>query len=275
MPRASGHSRRHVLGGAVAALLASSCGLLTGDDRADLVTNGRIRAGSEQGPGAIDLQPSDKRPRAVRRGLHPLGLGGRRDGLVYVPQTYDPGVPAPLAVMFHGGGAGARGGLKPFLNAADRRGTILVAPDSRGRTWDVLMGGFGPDVDFIGRALEQTFSNYAIDRERIAAEGFSDGASYALSIGLTNGDLFHDIIAFSPGFAAPARRKGSPAIFISHGTRDGVLPITSTSRKIVPRLRTAGYDVTYEEFDGGHAAPDSIATRALRWWLGKPGRPGA
>lgn len=30
--------------------------------------------------------------------------------------------------------------------------------------------------------------------------GFSDGASYALSLGLPNGNLFSHIVAFSPGF---------------------------------------------------------------------------
>jgi phospholipase/carboxylesterase len=37
---------------------------------------------------------------------------------------------------------------------ADEAGVILLAPESRGRTWDVLVGGYGPDVEFIGRALD-------------------------------------------------------------------------------------------------------------------------
>jgi predicted esterase len=35
----------------------------------------------------------------------------------------------------------------------------------------------------------------------LAVSGFSDGASYALSIGPANGDLFTHVMAFSPGFA--------------------------------------------------------------------------
>ena len=83
-------------------------------------------------------------------------------------------------------------------------------PDSRGPPWDVLEGGYGPDVAFLDRALELTFSRCAIDPARIAAEGFSDGASYALSIGITNGDLFSHVIAFSPGFMAPKEPWGKP-----------------------------------------------------------------
>jgi predicted esterase len=103
--------------------------------------------------------------------------------------------------------------------------------------------------------LAWTFSSYAIDPARVAIGGFSDGASYALSLGFTDGDLFPHVLAFSPGFAAPARRVGSPRIFVSHGTRDAVLPIDRCSRRIVPTLQRTGYDVAYRKFDGGHAVP--------------------
>jgi phospholipase/carboxylesterase len=58
----------------------------------------------------------------------------------------------------------------------------LLAPDSRDRTWDVILSSFGPDVDYIDRALGSTFQRYAIDPDRIAIGGFSDGASYALPL---------------------------------------------------------------------------------------------
>ena len=40
-----------------------------------------------------------------------------------------------------------------------------------------------------------------IDPSRIAMAGFSDGASYSLSVGLANGDLFSAVFGFSPGLA--------------------------------------------------------------------------
>jgi predicted esterase len=100
----------------------------------------------------------------------------------------------------------------------------------------------------------------------MAVAGFSDGASYALSLGVANGDLFTHIIAFSPGFLAPASRNGQPRIFVSHGVKDGVLPIDSCSRKIVPRLKHAGYEVRYREFDGPHTVPPEVAREALDWF---------
>ena len=118
----------------------------------------------------------------------------------------------------------------------------------------------------IDRALEHTFSRYAVDPARLAIGGFSDGASYALSLGITNGDLFTHVIAFSPGFMAPAGHAGSPRVFVSHGTRDRVLPIDHCSRRIVPELERSGYDVRYREFDGGHTIPPQIASEAVGWF---------
>ena len=135
----------------------------------------------------------------------------------------------------------------------------------------MLIGGYGQDVTAIDRALERTFSSHTVDPARVAIGGFSDGASYALSLGLTNGDLFTHVLAFSPGFAASARRVGSPRIFVSHGTRDAVLPIDRCSRRILPTLRRAGYDVTYREFDGGHAVPPEVAREAADWFAAGEG----
>ena len=209
---------------------------------------------------------------AVPAGLEPLGLGRGRDGLVYVPPGYDASRPAPLALMLHGAGSDARRGISPFLGLADEAGLVLLAPESRGRTWDVLVGGYGPDVEFIDRALERTFERLAVDARALGIGGFSDGASYALSLGLTNGDLFGHVIAFSPGFSAPEERRGEPPVFVSHGTGDGVLPIERTSRRIVPRLERMGYEVRYREFDGPHTVPEPVAREALEWSVA-PARP--
>jgi phospholipase/carboxylesterase len=100
---------------------------------------------------------------------------------------------------------------------------------------------------------------------RITLGGFSDGATYALSLGLRNGDLFPRVVAFSPGFIVEGPPHGTPRFFVSHGTADTILPIDSCSRRIVPALRQRGYDVTFREFDGGHEVPESIAREAMNW----------
>lgn len=199
-------------------------------------------------------------------GLHALGLDGGRDGFLYVPAGYQPSRPLPLVLMLHGAGGGGQGNLWPLLDLADAAGLMLLGPDARRETWDVIRGGYGPDVAFIDRALAQTFSRYAVDPTRLAIEGFSDGASYALSLGLSNGDLFTHGLAFSPGFLAPAELVGQPRLFIAHGVHDDVLPIDHCSRRLVPGLQQAGYSVRYEEFDGPHTVPPTISRAAVDWF---------
>ena len=75
-------------------------------------------------------------------------------------------------------------------------------------------------------------------------------------------------MAFSPGFIPAAEAVGEPAVFITHGTADGVLPIDQTSRKIVPALQERGLVVDYREFEGGHFAPEALRQAAFDWFLG-------
>jgi phospholipase/carboxylesterase len=228
-------------------------------------------AGGEDGRlSSRPRSPDAQEPRpAPHGGPAPLGLGDRRDGVLYVPRTYRPAVAAPLSVKLHGAGGDAAGGLRPFLPLAEASGALLLGIDARGPTWDVIRGGFGPDITFLDQALDRVFERFSVDPSRVSIEGFSDGASYALSVGLTNGDLFSRIVAFSPGFMAPGERRGRPGIFVSHGVRDDVLPINRCSRRIVPRLRGDGYTVDYREFFGGHTVPDNIARDAEAWVTGR------
>lgn len=199
----------------------------------------------------------------------PLRLSSSdRDGVLYVPASYSAGKPSPLVLSLHGAGGSGRRSLPRLRSCADELGLLLLSPDSRASTWDVVRTGFGPDVEFLDRALDLVFARYVVDPTRVAAEGFSDGASYALSLGLLNGDLFTHVIAFSPGFVLAQRREGQPRCFVSHGVQDPVLPIDPCSRRIVRELRGDRYDVSYTEFQGGHAVPPAIARAAVDWLLG-------
>jgi predicted esterase len=144
-------------------------------------------------------------------------------------------------------------------------GALLLAPDSAGSTWDAIRRGFGPDVATIDAALAAAHARWRVDPGATVLAGFSDGASYALSLGLANGDRFSHLVAFSPGFVAPGPRLGRPPVYLSHGRDDPVLAIERCSRRIAPALRAAGHAVEYVEFDGGHGVPPEIARAALAW----------
>jgi predicted esterase len=242
-----------------------------------------IRSGSGDRPHLEDAAPATtpaypsggrlrSRPRAPTLppeppGLRELDFGRRTGGLLYVPTGYRGDNPAPLAVLLHGAGGNARGGIDPWLPFADDAGLLLLAPESLRATWDVIVGSSGQDLTIIDRGLAHVFARYVVDPNHLGIGGFSDGASYALSVGLINGDLFTHVIAFSPGFAAPGQKVGRPAIYITHGVDDRVLPIDRTSRSLRPRLEREGYPVVYEEFSGGHAVPKHRAASGLDWFL--------
>ena len=202
-------------------------------------------------------------------GVSDLGLSAARDGLLMVPPGYDPATPVPLLVSLHGAGSSSEdlfNFLRPFGEA---NGFALLGVDSRGNTWDAITGDYGVDPAFIDQALVHVFTRVAIDPARVVLTGFSDGASYALGLGLVNGDLFSRLIAFSPGFIPHTSTvlEGDPDVYITHGTQDPVLPIDATSRTIVADLRDAGYTVTYVEFAGGHTITDAVASDAVDWML--------
>lgn len=196
----------------------------------------------------------------------PLGFDTHRDGLVYVPAGYAEQSPAPLMLIFHGaGGSGSR--ASAWFPLADASGVVLLAPDSRDeRSWDAVLGDWGPDLQFVAGALRHTVDRWAIDRGRMCVAGFSDGASYALSFGIGAGDVFSHVAAFSPGLMTPRDARGKPRIFISHGTSDPVMPIDETSRRFVPALRKLGYDVTFREYDGRHNVPEPVVRQAFTWF---------
>jgi phospholipase/carboxylesterase len=256
------------LGLGLPAAVSAACRAQPGKE--NLVMAGKTGLGSREQAAEGRLLARPGRPRETGpAGLHPLGLERRRDAFLYVPASYRADRPAPLVVMLHGAGGSGLPHLRHVQPLADETGLLLLAPDSRLQSWDIIVQrDFGPDVAFLDRALAWTFERYAVDPARLAAEGFSDGASYALSLGVTNGDLFSHVIAFSPGFMVSGDPRGKPRIYVSHGTRDTVLPIDSCSRRLVPRLKGAGYDVRYHEFDGPHTVPEGIAREALDWFTG-------
>lgn len=192
-------------------------------------------------------------------GLRPL-LGG---ALLLVPEQAEP---EELLVFFHGANGGAAGGLALMKDVAAARGLLVLLPSSTSTTWDLVRGRTGPDVAGLDARLAEVMAAY--DVRRVALAGFSDGGSYALSLGLANGDLVEEVLAFSPGFLAPPGRIGRPHVWVSHGRADAVLPVDVCGRKVVAQLRAAGYVVEYVEFDGGHVVTPELVASGVQTWLG-------
>ena len=237
--------------GAASITLGSACRRL-----GDSTNDGRLTARPYPG---ITTTPAD-------RIIVEVDSGNRdRDAILQLPKTENRAPLLPLLVMLHGATQSAEDMFWYLGSAHEETGVAVLAPNSRDTTWDAIGGSFGSDVEYLNRVLEGTFKLAAIDPARVAVGGFSDGASYAISLGLINGDLFRSVVAFSPGFVVEGDAQGTPRFFISHGTRDHILPIDRCGRRIASRLKARGYEVTFREFDGDHEIPSDVAREGLRF----------
>ena len=153
--------------------------------------------------------------------IQTLSVGNTRFGLISVPPGYSPNWPAPLLVLLHGAGGEAKQAILAGGTIADETGLILLAPQSEGPTWDVIMGGYGSDVQRIDDALSEVFRRFAIDPHRVAIGGFSD----ALLCPVAGRDQWRPIPA-RRGLFARVRRldhcRGSPTVLrlARHGRHD-------------------------------------------------------
>jgi predicted esterase len=238
---------------------------------ADPHSDGRLRARPALRALALLEHPA---PLQLPPGRHTLSFANGRQAVLHVPlpapapASGAPVRPLQLIVLLHGVRQLLGGADDSAAAYAQRHGALLLIPRSLTDSWDVIRGGYGPDVAFLDRLLAWIMRRYSVDPDALVIGGFSDGASYALSVGLMNGDLFSDIVAFSPGFMKPMRRVGRPRVFVAHGSGDEVLPVEQ-GRAIANQLAREEYEVRYQEFDGAHVVPAPIAHAALRRVAGR------
>lgn len=205
------------------------------------VSNGRLTARVTAPTATVDT------------GLQVLTIapGGRPFGL-YVPSNYTPTRQWPMTVLLHGNGSSGEEMAFQFQSYANTAGVVVLAPNSAQVTWDLILNlNFGNDLIFIDNLLKWAFVRVNVDPNRLSISGFDDGATYALWLGLKNGDLFTRIAAFTPCSSVPDVRTGLPALFISHSTDDTVAPIAVCTRPAVPILQADGYTVQYVEYTSG------------------------
>ena len=171
---------------------------------------------------------------------------------------------------------------------ADRYGMILLAPEATAYpgVWDVIAGARNgttqgswtplglrvtqfPDADVrnIDAAIKRVLREFAIDPEKIAVEGFSNGGSYALFLGRTNPQVFSRIAAVSPVF--PTAVDDPPhqptQILISGGIAEGGR-IMQTWFRIAHQLRQEGHTVELVPGLRGHV--DFQVDKDYEWrWL--------
>jgi len=246
--------RRLLLAGGLA-LAASPVLAQSGVGDASVAATGKLKA-----------RPLPLRTKApLAPGIHTLGLD-ERDAWLVVPEGIQPNEPVPLIVNFHGKGERANETLGDWRRHAARAKALLLAPQSRGHTWEIPSMPLGADAQFVDRAIARVFEHFAVNPQKIAAAGFSDGGTMALSCGMVNGDFFAHVLAHAPiRFHAP-NAVGLPKIFIANGERDPGAPY-ATARSLVRQLQGFGYDVEFYGFKGGHQIDQGAVRAAMKRFL--------
>ena len=164
-----------------------------------------------------------------------------------------------VVVLLHGYGA-AGDDLVPFADrlAADGRAFVFPAApvklDSGGRAWVTQQSELGPTLTSLKNLIAYVHDENS-DAE-ISVGGFSQGASMS-SMLIGSSTPLGNVILFSPGMFRgdiASATDESPAVYISHGTQDKVLPF-SDAEKLKQKLTDAGYEVKLSSFKGGHTIP--------------------
>jgi polyhydroxybutyrate depolymerase len=226
----------------VAVVLVAGCS--SGDDDASDATSSSSTtttapAGSE-GCGAV--RPDVDEQHLVRATVE--SSGGTRDYMVYVPEAYDPDVPAPLAYVFHGAGSNKEqqlvySGYAPY---AEEDGALLVLPDALGtpKRWSPLGPAFA-GVEGVNDLSAAIAASYCVDAERVLVTGMSSGGFMTGAVACARSD---QVTAAGPVtatvWADPICGDAEPVPYAYfHGTADPVVPYDGGPNSPGPVLETS------------------------------------
>ncbi len=217
-----------------------------------------------------------RQPPAPNTGIIRLGEDpdARETVWIYVPESYDPSTPAPVAFVLHGGTGRGRNFLWSWVRAARSRGIILVAPTSISQTWAIQ--GPDPDSPRLADILTLVRSTWSVDESRMLLTGMSDGGTFAYTSGLFPGSPFTHLAptaaAFHPMLVemAEAERLKNLPLHIIHGVRDWMFPV-AMAEQAAQYLTAAGASVTFQHLDDlSHAYGSDLSSMILDWLLTHP-----
>lgn len=165
--------------------------------------------------------------------------GETREAVVYVPEAYDPGTPAPLMLNFHGYGGTSEAHLQwaDMRPLADQDGFILAYPQGSlmegDPHWNAGLDteenkSDADDFGFFELLLDELVYAYAIDTERVYAAGYSNGAMFAFALACYHSDQVAAVVSVSGAMLTETEQRCEPthptSVLTLHGTDDSVLP---------------------------------------------------
>jgi len=161
---------------------------------------------------------------------HTLQVNGVARGYaIYVPPAHRQ--PAPLVLVFHGGGGRPQGMARHtgFTALAEREGFVVVYPEGVGGHWNDGRSIFsGDDVGFIRVLLDSLRVRLGIDPRRIYATGISNGAMFSYRLACDRPGVLAAIAPVAgalPADLAPRCTAPVPVAVASfQGTADRLVP---------------------------------------------------
>jgi predicted esterase len=238
----------------------------------------------------LRIQPKTPEPvEELPTGLVWVEQGPQRAAL-FTPDEIDPERRYPLLAVLHGAGRREELLMKAYRDEAERRQALFLVPRSFGMTWDLIVAATQgaeavaasgapsprPDLDFFEYAYDLIFRRYPVDARRLGLIGYSDGASYALSVGLSNPELFRAVMGWAAGFvaienAAAAPGVPRPHVLVEYGTHDELFPFEQVAVPMRQQLEAFGCNVTFRVDEGGRHWPSgSFQQEALDWFFSEP-----
>jgi len=199
-----------------------------------------------------------------------------RDGqraILLTPDEIDPERRYPLVTVLHGAGRQDEMLAKAYRDEAEARQSLFLIPRSYHPTWDLIVGEGRRDLDFLEYAYDLVYRRYPVDAYRQALVGYSDGASYGLSIVLSNPRIFRAVMAWAAGFVAfdfSAVDDGDPRpdLLLEYGTHDPVFPFEQVALPMRQHLEGAGYPIEFRVDQGGRHWPSGdFQAEALDWFF--------
>ena len=200
---------------------------------------------------------------------------GAGSAVLLTPSKIDPDRKYPLFTVLHGAGRQDKMLVKACRDEPDHRDAFFLVPRSVEPTWDLIVGGERADLDFLEYAYDLIYRRYPIDPQRQVLIGYSDGASYALSVAISNPRIFEAALCWAAGFVmfdgtfvAPEDRK--PEIYLEYGTHDQLFPFEQIALPMKENLARAGYSVKFSVDEGGRHWPSgAFQPDALDWYFSR------
>jgi polyhydroxybutyrate depolymerase len=188
---------------------------------------------------------------------------GDRTYLVALPDGYDPKIPYPLVVAFHGGGDtgdGFRGWAGVEEAAAGQ--AIFVYPTGPDGIWNDEV--FNSDFDLFDRALESLSSQYCVDLNAVFAFGFSWGGWAVTQFACARPNILKGIASIAGG--GPMGNCTQPmAMMLIHGTADKAEPISSSESTRDQYVQNNGCADTFTDVAPSPCVSYSGCDEAVVW----------